>query len=78
MEARKEPLGQEAGQESTPSPAGERPVDELGRHLVDEDGEPIRWATRRDRVVAWALALIVIGITITFAWSIATGEIFFR
>lgn len=69
MDERKEPVGQE----ETP-----RPVDEQGRPLVDENGEPIRWATPRDRVVAWVLALIVIGITIAFAYAIATGDIFFR
>lgn len=57
----------------------ERPqVDEQGRRLFDENGQPIRWATPRDRVVAWVLALIVIAITIAFAWSIATGDLFRR
>lgn len=74
MDERKEPVSQEAA----PQPPAERPVDELGRHLVDEDGAPIRWATPRDRVVAWALALVVIGITIALAYAIATGDIFFR
>lgn len=53
-------------------------VDEQGRRLFDENGQPIRWATPRDRVVAFLLALVVIAITIAFAYSIATGDLFRR
>ncbi len=51
-------------------------VDDQGRRVYDEFGEKIRWATPRDRVVAWVLALIVIAITIAMAYSIAVGDFF--
>lgn len=60
------------------SPEEQPQVDQQGRRLFDEKGQPIRWATPRDRVVAWVLALIVIAITIAFTWSIATGDLFRR
>lgn len=50
--------------------------DEQGRRIYDENGEKLHWASRRDRVVAWALALIVIGITIAMAYAISTGDFF--
>lgn len=90
MEERKEPLtpeedpAQAVDPQLPPAPAesgaggAERPVDSQGRHLVDEDGQPIRWATPGQRVIAWVLAGIVIAITIAFAYAISTGDIFFR
>lgn len=50
--------------------------DEQGRRVYDENGEKLHWASRRDRVVAWALALIVIAITIAMAYAISTGDFF--
>lgn len=50
--------------------------DEQGRRIYDENGEKLHWASRRDRVVAWVLALIVIGITIAMAYAISTGDFF--
>lgn len=50
--------------------------DEQGRRVFDENGEKIHWASKRDRVVAWALALIVIGITVAMAYAISTGDFF--
>ncbi len=56
--------------------AVEQPVelDDQGRRKFDENGEPIHWASKRDRVVALVLALIVIAITIAMAYSLSTGE----
>lgn len=51
-------------------------LDEQGRRIYDENGEKLHWASRRDRVVAWVLALIVIGITIAMAYAISTGDFF--
>lgn len=51
-------------------------LDEQGRRVFDENGERIHWASRRDRVVALILALIVIAITIAMAYSISTGDFF--
>lgn len=50
--------------------------DEQGRRIYDENGEKLHWASARDRVVAWVLALIVIGITIAMAYAISTGDFF--
>ena len=52
--------------------------DEQGRRLFDENGEPIHWATPSQRVIAWVLALIVIAITIAFAYSLSTGDLIRR
>ncbi len=49
-------------------------LDEQGRRKFDENGEPIHWASRRDRVVALILALIVIAITFAMAYSLSTGD----
>ena len=49
-------------------------VDEKGRRVYDEYGEKIHWASKRDRIVALILALIVIGITIAMAYSISVGD----
>ncbi len=38
--------------------------------------EPIHWATKKERVIAWVLAIIVILITLAYAYSIATGDLF--
>lgn len=51
-------------------------VDEQGRRVYDETGEKIHWATGRERIIAWVLALIVIAITIAMAYSISTGDFF--
>lgn len=51
-------------------------LDEQGRRVYDETGEKIHWATGRERVIAWALALIVIAITIAMAYAISTGDFF--
>lgn len=53
-------------------------VDEQGRRLFDDNGQPIHWATPRERVTAFILALVVIAITIAFAYSIYTGDLFRR
>ncbi len=49
-------------------------LDEQGRRKFDENGEPIHWASKRDRVVALILALIVIAITVAMAYSLSTGD----
>ena len=56
----------------------EQPVelDDQGRRVFDENGERIHWASKRDRVVALILALIVIAITIAMAYSISVGDFF--
>ncbi len=46
------------------------------RRVYNENGEKIHWASRRDRVVALVLALIVIAITVAMAYSISTGDFF--
>lgn len=51
-------------------------VDEQGRKVYDETGEKIHWATGRERIIAWVLALIVIAITIAMAYAISTGDFF--
>lgn len=56
----------------------EKEKDEQGRRVLDDNGEPIHWATRRERVVAFILALVVIGITIAFAYSLSTGDLIRR
>ncbi len=57
--------------------APEQPeLDEQGRRKFDEYGNPIHWASTRDRVVALILALIVIAITVAMAYSISTGDFF--
>ncbi len=38
--------------------------------------EPIHWATKKERVIAWILAIIVILITLAYTYSIATGDLF--
>ncbi len=38
--------------------------------------QKIHWATKRERVIAWILAIIVILITLAYAYSIATGDLF--
>ncbi len=49
-------------------------LDDQGRRKFDENGEPIHWASKRDRVVAFILALIVIAITVAMAYSLSTGD----
>ncbi len=61
-----------------PSQQEKPQVDGQGRRLFDDQGQPIHWATPRDRAVALFLALVVIAITIAFTWSIATGDLFRR
>ncbi len=51
-------------------------LDDQGRRKFDENGEPIHWASKRDRVVALILALIVIAITVAMAYSISVGDFF--
>ena len=51
-------------------------VDEKGRHVYNEYGEKIHWVSKRDRVVALILALVVIAITIAMAYSISVGDFF--
>lgn len=53
-------------------------LDEQGRRVLDDNGEPIHWATKWERVVAFILALVVIGITIAFAYSLSTGDLIRR
>lgn len=64
----------------SPEAPGEAPVvrDEKGRRLFDENGQPIHWATRYERIVALVLALVVIAITIAFAYSLSTGDLIRR
>lgn len=54
------------------------PVDEKGRRIFDENGDKIHWATRSQRVTAWVLAILVILITLAYAYSLSTGDLFFR
>ncbi len=49
-------------------------LDDQGRRVYNENGEKIHWASKRDRVVALVLALIVIAITIAMAYSLSTGD----
>ncbi len=57
--------------------APEQPeLDDQGRRVYNENGEKIHWASKRDRVVALILALIVIAITVAMAYSISTGDFF--
>lgn len=56
----------------------EVPRDSQGRRLFDDDGQPIHWATPRERVIAFVLALVVIAITLAFAYSLSTGDLFRR
>lgn len=51
-------------------------VDAQGRKVYDEAGEKIHWATGRERLIAWVLALIVIGITLAMVYAISTGDFF--
>lgn len=51
-------------------------VDEQGRRTVDEYGEPIHWATPKERRWALAGAVAVILITLAMAYAIATGYLF--
>ncbi len=51
-------------------------LDDQGRRVYNENGEKIHWASKRDRVVALVLALIVIAITVAMAYSISTGDFF--
>lgn len=52
--------------------------DEQGRRVLDDNGQPIHWATKYERVVAFVLALVVIAITIAFAYSLSTGDLIRR
>lgn len=52
--------------------------DEQGRRVLDDNGQPIHWATKYERVVALVLALVVIAITIAFAYSLSTGDLIRR
>lgn len=52
--------------------------DAQGRRLYDENGEKIHWATKSQRITAWVLAILVILITLAYAYSISTGDLFFR
>ncbi len=38
--------------------------------------EPVHWATKKERVIAWVLAIIVILITLAYTYSLATGDLF--
>lgn len=38
--------------------------------------ESVHWATKRERIIAWVLAVIVILITLAYVYSIATGDLF--
>lgn len=38
--------------------------------------EPVHWATRGERIIAWIGAIVVILITIAYTYSIFTGELF--
>lgn len=59
----------------SPESAPQEPaVDEKGRRLFDELGQPIHWAAPRERVTAFILALVVIAITIAVAYSLAVGD----
>lgn len=51
-------------------------MDDQGRRVYNENGEKIHWASKRDRVVALILALIVIAITVAMTYSISTGDFF--
>lgn len=51
-------------------------LDDQGRRVLDDNGQPIHWATKGERVIAFILALVVIGITIAMAYSIAVGDFF--
>ena len=51
-------------------------VDAQGRRVYNEYGEKIHWVSKRDRVVALILALVVIAITIAMAYSISVGDFF--
>ena len=68
---RQEPSSQQDQQKEHPSL-----VDEQGRRVYDDNGEKIHWATPGQRVIAFVLALIVIGITIAMAYAIAVGDFF--
>ena len=50
--------------------------DSQGRRVLDDQGQPIHWATKSERVIALVLALIVIAITIAMAYAIAVGDFF--
>lgn len=41
-----------------------------------EAHEKIHWATKKERIIAWVLAVIVIIITLAYTYSIATGSLF--
>ncbi len=62
--------------EENKAPDQPNELDDQGRRKFDENGEPIHWASKRDRVVALILALIVIAITIAMAYSISVGDFF--
>ena len=51
-------------------------LDEQGRRVLDDNGQPIHWATKGERVIALVLALIVIAITVAMAYAIAVGDFF--
>ena len=76
------PEASQGGPETAPGatpPEPQAPVtDEKGRRLFDEFGQPIHWATRYERIVALVLALVVIAITIAFAYSLSTGDLIRR
>ncbi len=72
------PEASQGGPETTPGATPPEPqapaTDEKGRRLFDENGQPIHWATPRERVTAFILALVVIAITIAVAYSLAVGD----
>ena len=72
LEAKRQELSsQQDQQEKHPSL-----VDEQGRRVYDDNGEKIHWATPAQRVIAFVLALVVVGITLAMAYSIAVGDFF--
>lgn len=57
-------------QEGAPLPEGSGSLPEGGPET------PQKWATKKERIIAWVLAVIVILITLAYTYSIATGELF--
>ncbi len=57
---------------------GQPVLDQEGNPVLDERGEVVRWATRKQRVIALILALVVIAITLAFVYSLSTGDLIRR
>ncbi len=65
------PVGEpQALEEGVPTPEGSGNSPEGGSETR------IKWATKKERIIAWVLAIIVILITLAYAYSIATGDLF--